>query len=212
MSAQAALFGVDAAAVQEPGRLRWFVRCEDCLSVSALADPPPVTHNGYGRGGCGACGGRLESMGQVFRDLARGGLRLQDRYRDSACDFRCTGARGPSCDCKCLGRNHGSHRTRTVVRDRGPVPLVVPVEAEHARARAEVFRAAFREAEEAWESRYAAIIARRSAVSWLSPAEFEEFRAARRWQRAIGEARARRTDARVSVLRDLADRMRKGER
>ncbi|MET0263379.1 MAG: hypothetical protein ABW223_10810, partial [Rariglobus sp.] len=49
---------------------------------------------------CGVCAGALEPMGYVYRAVKGGG--------DCPCDYRCTGALGPSCNCRCEGANHGS--------------------------------------------------------------------------------------------------------
>lgn len=86
-------------------------RCADCLDVLFAGEDLAGVR-------CGACGGALENMGRVR------GLRLEERHEACACDGRCTGAVGPSCDCHCGGENHGTGRTVEVRRDLGPVPVV----------------------------------------------------------------------------------------
>ena len=88
---------------------RYCYRCTDCLAVFFVegAELPHLE--------C-ACGGKVESMGRVYRD------RLVTESIRCACDSRCTGARGPSCNCKCGGENHGSNAVVTVVTDHGAVP------------------------------------------------------------------------------------------
>lgn len=52
--------------------------------------------------------------------------RLVEEGQAAPCDGRCTNAVGPTCDCVCGGRNHGTKALVTVSFDRGPVP-VAPV-------------------------------------------------------------------------------------
>lgn len=89
---------------------RYCYRCTDCLAVVFANE---FKFNG---GQCGACGGQIEFMGQVCRD------RLVKKHEECACDGRCTHARGPSCECKCGGANHGTGATVFVTVDCGPVP------------------------------------------------------------------------------------------
>jgi hypothetical protein len=109
---------------------RWFVRCLDCLSVAAVTEPPN-THDTR----CGLCGGHIECMGRVAQQRL-----VRDEIR-SACDDRCTSARGPLCDCHCGGKNHGTHRIVRIVRDAGPVPNVAMRSNFAARRTAEEYRA-----------------------------------------------------------------------
>lgn len=106
---------------------RWFVRCLDCFSVYALdMDRVPEGHRTLSDGRrvycvqaeC-ACGGAVEVMGFVRRSEEQ---RLLAEEQRCPCDQRCTGARGPICDCPCGGQNHGSHALVTIVKDVGPVP------------------------------------------------------------------------------------------
>lgn len=109
---------------------RWYYRCLDCLSVAASNERLP-------RGSkCGACGGCVSEMGQVS------GCRITRTEMQCACDARCTGASGPSCDCSCKGENHGTGRVVPVVRDLGPVPVLAIVPTDKAIGHAAEFRAA----------------------------------------------------------------------
>lgn len=110
---------------------RWFIRCETCLAVSAVDEPPNTSE-----WQCGICGGRFESMGRVERD------RLIHEHMAAICDDRCTSARGPICNCHCGGQHHGSNRVVRVVRDAGPIPTVTPSAGrEQARINADEYRA-----------------------------------------------------------------------
>lgn len=110
---------------------RWFVRCLDCLSVAAVTEPPNTF-----AARCGLCDGPIECMGGVERNrLVRNEIR-------SACDDRCTSARGPLCDCHCGGKNHGTHRVVGIVHDAGPVPTVAMPSNFAARRTAAEYRAA----------------------------------------------------------------------
>lgn len=95
---------------------RWYLRCERCLSIGAVDERPPLS--GWH---CGLCGGDIEVMGQVRLD----GKRLEKEQQVSACDARCTHAKGPLCVCKCACVNHGTGRVVTVLRDAGKVPIVL---------------------------------------------------------------------------------------
>lgn len=103
---------------------RYFIRCTDCLTVSALDGALPRMEDGrLADVACGCCDGRgtLESMGQVERD------RLVQKHEQSPCDDRCTSARGPKCVCRCEGENHGAGMLAslvTVTTDKGPVPTL----------------------------------------------------------------------------------------
>lgn len=81
---------------------------------------------------CPGCGGtvvrpddwtsrgvRLSLMGRVDRN------RLFVSGLACPCDGRCTNAVGPSCDCSCGGKNHGSGRLVEIVRDNGAAPRLV---------------------------------------------------------------------------------------
>ncbi len=105
---------------------RYYYRCSDCLSTVVLEEKLSVVE-------C-ACGGRLEFLGPVT-DEGRW-KRIEER---PPCDGRCTGARGPKCDCSCGGKNHGTQFLVTVERD-GGVARVHPPDPEAIR-RAEEYRA-----------------------------------------------------------------------
>lgn len=93
--------------------MRNFYRCRSCLSVVAVDGKMP--HGAV----CGACGrSGWWHMGEVHQDRL---VKVEDRC---ACDDRCTSARGPKCNCRCGGKNHGTHLVVTVVTDQGKVPLV----------------------------------------------------------------------------------------
>ena len=100
---------------------RFFLRCRGCLSIMAVqADRPPASMR------CAACQGAIEIMGQVRYQ------RIVKMEEHSACDLRCTMASGPSCDCQCGGKNHGSQIMVTVARDVGGIPRLTPPNPEKA--------------------------------------------------------------------------------
>jgi len=92
---------------------RWFIRCTRCLTVAAIETQPNVRD-----WRCNICEGTIENMGRVEGD------RLVKYEERCACDGRCTGARGPVCECHCGGVNHGTGRTVIVKIDVGGVPRV----------------------------------------------------------------------------------------
>lgn len=124
---------------------RWFLKCRECKKPWAVdIDGGNRWHNlaGAQYATCPTCGhtpyaetdehGRLiyghqprdryhHVMGKVGRTRAGRLLTPEER---SPCDGRCTNARGPNCDCRCGGANHGSRRVVTVWRcaDAGRVP------------------------------------------------------------------------------------------
>lgn len=141
---------------------RWFYRCLDCLSVIAVEQELKPFHwerGIYQVGRCGACNAWLESMGCVDR-----GRLVRDEVR-SACDDRCTSARGPNCDCKCHGKNHGSGLVVTVQVDAGGIP-VAQVSAS-AKYRAEQFRELCATWEREHAKVYGAVIAAKSAGQYV---------------------------------------------
>ncbi len=97
-----------------PTRRRYAIRCRDCLTVAFAeldANEAAVAHE------CSACAGRIEIMGEVF------GALIGRREYCSACDDRCTNAKGPNCDCPCGGKNHGSGAVVEVKRITGKAPV-----------------------------------------------------------------------------------------
>lgn len=113
-----------------PTESRWFYRCGDCLTVFA-ADSAKA-HDGL----LCACGGRSKVLGKVRRG------RLVIDALACPCDGRCTGARGPSCDCSCGGKNHGSGMVVRVTVFDGAIPKASSAPNAKALAQAEAFRAA----------------------------------------------------------------------
>jgi hypothetical protein len=118
------------------------------------------------------------------------------RY-ETPCDGRCTSAKGPSCDCSCGGRNHGSNLLVTVVVDAGSIPHATNTPTPKALAQ----RAEFLTALESVRSEYADLADRR-ASGWI-PAE--EFTQLCRLQGALHNARAAKSHAgRMRILAESA--------
>lgn len=105
--------------------VRHFYRCLSCLEVFAVDGPELkpifVAGNRYERGRCD-CGGLIDHMGRVAANQT-------DLVVDKElcpCDDRCTNAKGPECNCKCHGANHGSKAVIKVTVVVGEVPKIVP--------------------------------------------------------------------------------------
>jgi len=158
--------------------VRYFHRCADCLSVVTL-------DREYRAATCGECGGAVEFMGRTERN------RLVKDAMLCPCDARCTGARGPSCDCRCGGENHGSNLWVPVTVDAGGVPLVhtYPGAAKWARHYRELLEAA----RAALSARYGAIIERKRAGVYLDAGEFRLYCRSVDLHRAISAAAAMRS-------------------
>lgn len=128
-----------------PATHRWYIRCADCLSVS-MVELPTTSASTASRTIAGwrcICDGRLEAMGYVR--IYRTAEQLVTRDAEvCACDERCTTARGPSCNCKCGGANHGlglGATVRQITTD--SVPIVTPPgDAEKAAGKAREYREA----------------------------------------------------------------------
>lgn len=100
--------------------LRYFFRCHDCLSVFALEKAQYNQDRNHKKGEYDRwetpeglpvvcpCGGAVFFMGPVTKH------HVYDTFEASACDGRCTEAKGNSCDCVCGGVNHGSGKTVTI--------------------------------------------------------------------------------------------------
>lgn len=149
---------------------RYFYRCADCLSVFTTAEPIPAGRDERGTqrlGRCGASGGWIEYMGRTERS------RLVTESLRCPCDARCTHARGPSCDCKCGGLNHGSGLWVRVTIDQGGIPVAHV--APDALSKAAQYRALTDRVRAALDRRYGALIARKCAGDYLSGAEFSAY-------------------------------------
>lgn len=183
------LLHVAPTAVRSADRSFW--RCADCLSVLALEDVSTTA-----RFTCGACGGSLECMGRVERDRL-----VRDEHR-CPCDHRCTAARGPRCDCKCNGRNHGSGLVVKVTIDAGGVPTATPYSTVRAQRVATEYREAVNAARARIDARYGAVLLAKREGRYLSPAEYGLLLAGRQEWSRLRQACAGRTHA--GRLRALA--------
>lgn len=115
---------------------RWYVRCTTCLSIGAV-EQNPYRQNWT----CGVCAGQIEVMGKVVMD------KLETEHVRTACDARCTHARGPLCVCRCGCANHGTGRVvRIVVKQ--DIPTIEFQDAEKALAIATEYRTAYAAADE----------------------------------------------------------------
>lgn len=171
---------------------RWFLRCEDCLSVLAVETEPRRSCEARFPGAdvparCGACAGRLVLMGRVQADRL---IRHDDR---TACDARCQAAAGPNCACQCGGANHGQAVSVLVTIDAGGVPRVTPRDPAKALLVAEEWRAALATVREAFAT----------DGSWLPRHVWERNQELRR---IAGAARAKKTHkGRMAAIRVALD-------
>jgi len=161
---------------QTPGPVnRWYIRCTDCLTVSAVDAEP--------HGARCACGGAIESMGRVTR-----WGRLGRDTLDVPCDARCTNATGPRCDCPCGGENHGTRRLVTVTQDAGGIPQVSALRPELA----ETYRQLRDDARAALRARYGDVLERKARGEWVLWTAYLD---ARSYSEAIAQAAALKTHA-----------------
>lgn len=93
---------------------RHFWKCQECLSYCAIEQPGM---NAWDRVKCGLCDSFMWYMGRVEQ------TRLKRDEVHCACDYRCTSATGPKCNCQCGGVNHGKHAVVHVIVDAGAVPV-----------------------------------------------------------------------------------------
>lgn len=148
-----------------------FYRCNDCLTVAVTREEIKPTYDqktgARHYATCDACGGDVEYMGRTQTET--GITLVKNEYR-CPCDDRCTSARGPNCDCKCGGKNHGSNLVVEVITAVGTLPkLMTP---PSARRNAEQFRALYALAMQAWETRYAAVNKMRADRVYMQSAEY----------------------------------------
>jgi len=139
-----------------------YYRCRLCLTVYTHRGTPEPAF-------CAGCGGRLEWLGTV----AASGV-LQKTHLDTACDFRCTGALGPKCDCSCHGENHGTGLLVETVYAEDRIPRLQPRHPEECVARATEFREALSAAEARIDRRFPGIRERRyipNTTTWRQARE-----------------------------------------
>ena len=126
-------------------------------------------------------------MGRVHR------ARLVRDAVVSVCDFRCTNAKGPECNCHCGGENHGSHAVVQVTHDAGPLPRY---ELTPDRGRALEYRVARAEAELRLKGLNADdLFARKLRGAYLNAADFARYLRIRRGHERIRKAQGARTQA-----------------
>ena len=120
--------------IRDTETARWFLKCrsKECGHKWAIEFPRELRSYSC-KGGliefvektpCPKCA-RVPSygyphfiMGEVI------GQRIGWHVSESPCDGRCTGAKGPTCDCPCGGINHGTGRVVVRKVDAGPAPRI----------------------------------------------------------------------------------------
>jgi hypothetical protein len=185
--------------------LRHYYRCTDCLTVAATEQPLPTERKNYGpetvTAECGACGGRIEYMGPVIKVRRI----LTDVKYLCPCDERCTGARGPDCDCQCGGANHGTGAMVRVEITEGLPRLMVRPGARLGGAKE--YRALLARVMDGWNWRYRAVTVEKSK-RYLDPHEYDRYSEGQWKFKAIAKAKAMRTHkgrnrALATILKDL---------
>lgn len=168
---------------------RWYYKCADCLEPVAIDEQ-------YNTLTCD-CGGNLRLMGKVTGDS------WSLHQEQSACDYRCTDAAGPQCNCSCGGVNHGSHRVVSVLVAQGMVSVVPRSDLEVRKARTAEYRAAITAARnampESWRTAYQA----KREGRWVP--NFGDFLSARDHLDAVNHAAGLKTHSgRMKALRAIA--------
>jgi hypothetical protein len=165
-------------------------RCADCLTVAFTPESIEAARNERGFchfAECGSCGGDVEYMGPVNKHHQIFRTELQ-----CACDGRCTGAIGPSCDCQCGGENHGTGAMVEVLKRVEGLPhIMMPTDA---RAKAETYRALVAEFRAAWDAHYA-YATREKRNGYVTPATYRTYMEGQEIISAFGKARGLRTHA-----------------
>jgi hypothetical protein len=159
---------------------RFCYRCTDCLFVV-------FTEESVSGAECEACGGKFEYMGRV----APKGRRLYEVVTQCACDGRCTGAVGPSCDCSCGGVNHGSGAVVRVIKDQGAVPRLAARDADKQLAAAVEYRNALRGAQGRLGAEFGSSV--EAYKNGFPRLHWETYNEIRQAYRGIAKAKALRT-------------------
>ena len=196
MSTQQTFIGLAQAGAAESkltAGKRGCYRCADCLSV-LFVDAAPGPWNELT---CGACDGRMDWQGYVGRES------LYRTYTDSACDFQCTSARRPMCDCKCGGEHHGTKRTVPVIRDAGAIPKATPPDAAKCALIADTFRKERDAARARLDAKYGAVNEERSK-GFIPRDRFNLWLEGQYAYRAFFKAKAGKTNARIKALQAIA--------
>lgn len=189
--------------MSQPNTSRWYIRCPGCLSISAVEVCPDATPQ-TAKMRCELCDVEVENMGRVHQ-AARPYL-ITGTAEVCACDGRCTGARGPSCDCPCGGRNHGTGATVTVTFTAG-IPRATVLDAAKAIARRDEFKALVEQVR-ASDSYGYSCYQRKAAGEYLDRGEFGAFlRYQNGARRVIVAARRLKTHSgRCKALREFLAR------
>ncbi len=160
--------------------VRVYLKCPDCLSTVVVNTVKRAKHgygpefpalmqhkdNRYVGPKCGLCEAEMDIMGEVVQD------KWVKTDLKCACDDRCTGARGPNCDCACGGKNHGTSLMVEYVSETGTVKVL---ESAAAAEIAKEFRAAKGECVQAYTNKYGWIQAKKAAGGWLEGSDYSYY-------------------------------------
>ncbi len=167
--------------------LRHFYRCADCLTIAVTVEAIEPTRDARGYhhyAECAGCGGDIEYMGPVTKH------HIIHTEWQCACDGRCTGAIGPSCDCRCGGEHHGTGAMVEVLKRLEGLPRVMTP--SNAAPKAEAYRALAAQFRAAWDSSYAHVT-REKRSGYIGPASFQRYLDGQNILASFGKARSLRT-------------------
>jgi|GEM_PF-6649859 hypothetical protein len=91
-----------------------YFRCDDCLSAMTVKDSALPGQAKTCEGFC-VCGGPVHYIGRVHESW------YEKIGQKAPCDGRCTRASGPACNCRCMGKNHGTGKLVDVVVEEGKI-------------------------------------------------------------------------------------------
>jgi hypothetical protein len=133
------------------------------------------------------CGGQLEYLGRAKHE------RLVIDGMEVPCDARCVNARGPKCECGCMGANHGSGAVVHVEIDAGGVPVASkPADLAKRRGIAELYRSKLARVQAAYVEKVGAVVGQDGAA-WQIRAQIanaQKFKTQKRRLAAIDAAGA----------------------
>jgi hypothetical protein len=162
---------------------RFFYRCTGCLEVVALSGQLRMEYS-LTSARCGNCAQPFEYMGRVQRD------RLVTDQTACKCDDRCVSARGPLCNCKCNGENHGAGMAGyiTVAVDAGAIPIVHLPSPERAAKALAQFRE-YAELRDELRATLGQLLDRRRAGEFLPRPDFDRLRSLQYANAKTGKAK-----------------------
>ncbi len=199
--------------------VRVYLKCLDCLSTACVTTNKHKStwsgavyqfpelfkrdeqrHNNPWRGPtCAACGGEMELMGEVTR------THYHQMGEKCACDERCTGAAGPSCDCSCSGENHGTGKMVPYCVASGRVEVKATPDALAAVAE---FKTLCVEFDRVWDNYYRGVTNQKTQRR-LYDSEYRDYMEGQNYRSFYRKAKQAKTHkVRMNKIKALIERMR----